>query len=141
MHHGNVSTNFAWLPHHSDPSASVPEDYQDMVVQPLGDRQEFHNQYMQGCYNKFSEGRCAANERERVDMSLRQPQSMMNYTTLGFTKIRAPDHVFQLIREFWELNKDKGQPEQWAKANIYTNVSVERGRIPYSLVGLEVVTR
>ena len=30
---------------------------------------------------------------------------MYNYTKLGYTKIRAPDHVFSLIKEFWDKNK------------------------------------
>ncbi|KAL7556161.1 hypothetical protein ACA910_006268 [Epithemia clementina (nom. ined.)] len=122
MHHPTVSTNYDWLPHNQDPANHpVPPEYQGMPIQYLGDRQSFHDEYMRGCGEKFGVERCAANERERVDMSLRQPQSMYNYTEMGFTKIRAPDHVFSLIKEFWELNKDKGTPEPWARANIYTN--------------------
>merc|ERR1711988_2079209 len=54
-------------------------------------------------------------------MSLRQPQSMYNYTAMGFTKIRAPEHVFSLIKEFWEKNKDKEKVEEWMPGNIYVN--------------------
>lgn len=122
MHHINVSTNYDWLPHNQRPGeVPVPPEYQDMAIQYLGNRQEFHNNFMQGCYDLYGEKRCASNEEERVSMSLRQPQSVYNYTTMGFTKIRAPDHVFSLIKEFWEKNKDNGTPENWAKANIYTN--------------------
>jgi hypothetical protein len=32
---------------------------------------------------------------------------------LGYTKIRAPENVFKLIKEFWEANKDKARPEKW----------------------------
>lgn len=46
---------------------------------------------------------------------------MQNYTKLGFTKIRAPDHVFKLIREFWDENKDKASDESWPVGNTYTN--------------------
>lgn len=38
---------------------------------------------------------------------------MVNYTKNGYVKIRAPDHVFALVKEFWEKNKDKQTPENW----------------------------
>jgi hypothetical protein len=34
-------------------------------------------------------------------------------TKHGYTKIRAPEHVFKLIKEFWELNKGKEKIEMW----------------------------
>lgn len=54
-------------------------------------------------------------------MTMRQPQSMQNYTEVGFKKIRAPEKLFSLIQEFWEKNKNNGQAEQWGIANTYTN--------------------
>lgn len=59
-------------------------------------------------------------ERDRIEMSLRQPQSMQNYTDVGFKKIRAPENVFKLIKQFWETNKDKQKKETWGVANTYT---------------------
>jgi hypothetical protein len=44
-----------------------------------------------------------------------------NYTDVGFKKIRAPEKVFKLIKEFWDKNKDKGKPENWGIGNTYTN--------------------
>lgn len=124
MHHANVSTNYDWLPHNQHAGEiPVPPEYQNMPIQYLGNKQAFHDNYMQGCYDKYSKQRCDENEQQRVEMSLQQPQSVYNYTELGFTKIRAPEHVFTLIQEFWERNKDKGSPEKWAKGNVYTNVS------------------
>jgi prolyl 4-hydroxylase len=38
---------------------------------------------------------------------------MVNYTKFGYTKIRAPENVFKLIKEFWDLNKDKQKVENW----------------------------
>ena len=40
-------------------------------------------------------------------------QCLNNYTKLGYAKIKAPGHVFKLIRDFWETNKDKQSPEPW----------------------------
>jgi hypothetical protein len=65
--------------------------------------------------------RCLSTEADRVEMTLRQPQSMQNYTAVGFKKIRAPEVLFGLIQEFWEKNRDKAKPEQWGVANTYTN--------------------
>jgi prolyl 4-hydroxylase len=38
---------------------------------------------------------------------------MVNYTKLGYIKMRAPDNVFQLIKEFWDLNKENQKVENW----------------------------
>ena len=66
--------------------------------------------------------RCTTNELDRLEMSLRQPQSMRNYTEHGYTKIRAPEHVFKLLKEFWDKNKGREKPENWGVGNIYTYV-------------------
>jgi hypothetical protein len=123
MAHASVSTNFPWLPHNVDPSIETPEEYKGMPLQPLSDRQAFYENYMKGCVDTF-EGkgeRCIENERERVAMNLRQPQSMKNYTEHGFMKIRAPDHLFKLLQEFWETNKDKETEESWPAGKLLTS--------------------
>ena len=46
----------------------------------LGDRQAVHEEYMEGCKQKWgSRGaqRCDFNEKDRLEMSRRQPQSMV----------------------------------------------------------------
>ena len=127
MHYPTVSTNYAWLPHNVDPANHpVPDEYQGMPIQPLGDMKAKYDEYIEGCvehYNKQKAGhgdRCRYNEIDRIHMTLRQPQSVYNYTELGYTKIRAPEHVFKLVKEFWDNNKGKQQPEQWHAGNIYT---------------------
>jgi hypothetical protein len=79
IHHERISTNFAWLPHNIDTSIQTPRPYEGMVVQPLGDRQKFYDDFLQSCKDHFgAKGaqRCLMNERDRIAMSLRQPQSM-----------------------------------------------------------------
>ena len=161
IHYATVSTNYDWLPHNQNPNIPTPRQYEGMPVQPLGDRQKFYQDFLQSCKDHFgtSKGmRCTHNELDRIAMSLRQPQSMQNYTDIGFkskwnsaiglsqiafhgtttskhhkqplttwvpwneyTEIRAPDHVWKLIKEFWEKNKDKQTPENWGVGNTYTN--------------------
>jgi prolyl 4-hydroxylase len=126
MHHRSVSTNYPWLPHNIDPeNHPTPPEYVDMKIQPLGDINERYEHYMNGCVNAYGglEGRgarCIENETDRWKMSLRQPQSMKNYTKMGYTKIRAPDRVYELLKEFWDKNKQFQKPEKWYPANIYT---------------------
>jgi prolyl 4-hydroxylase len=46
----------------------------------LGDRQAVYDKYMDGCREKWGKkgaARCDANERDRLEMSRRQPQSMV----------------------------------------------------------------
>lgn len=79
---------------------------------------------MQGCREKWgAKGakRCDANEEDRLEMSRRQPQSMVNYTSTGFKKIKAPKPLWDIIRNYWETNKDDMAEEQWGMSNIYTN--------------------
>jgi prolyl 4-hydroxylase len=130
MHHLPVSTNYPWLPHNQDPDKyPTPDRYKGMVRQPLGDIKSRYDEYMQGCVNYYNEKKggstgnvsCWDTETGRIAMTLRQPQSMRNYTDTGFRKIRAPTHVFKLLKEFWEKNKQNRQPERWSVGNIYTN--------------------
>jgi hypothetical protein len=125
MHYNGVSDNYPWLPHNVDPEHNpTPQKYKDMVIQPLGDRQKFYEDFLQGCVDKFdSKGkRCVTNERERIAMSLRQPQSMQNYTDIGFKKIKAPPQVFKMIKEFWDANKNSKTLEQWGTGNTYSKL-------------------
>mmetsp|Transcript_6904 Transcript_6904/g.9889 ORF Transcript_6904/g.9889 Transcript_6904/m.9889 type:complete len:368 (+) Transcript_6904:92-1195(+) len=55
-------------------------------------------------------------------MGLRQPQSMQNYTELGFKKIKTPDKIWKLIKSFWDDNQQSIQKkENWPTGNTYTN--------------------
>lgn len=92
---------------------------------PLGDKQAFYDEFIEGCRNHYGGGRkgkaCDSTERDRIAMSLRQPKSMTNYTEMGFKKIKAPEAVFKLIKDFWETNKGKATEENWSVGNTYTN--------------------
>jgi len=93
--------------HHKE----LNQDYQ-----PLGDRRTFHDNYIKGCKEYYAEKhglKCFSNERDRIRMSLRQPKSMVNYTETGYTKIRAPDEVMVLLREFWQANRHRATHENW----------------------------
>ena len=83
MQHAEPSTNYPWLAHNMDPSVPVPQKYKDMVLQPLGDKQSFYNNYINGCKEKFGRkgARCEQNELDRIAMTFRQPQSMQNYVS------------------------------------------------------------
>merc|ERR1719437_333978 len=124
MHYDGVSTNYAWLPHNVDPANNpVPNEYKNMPIQPLGDRQKAYDDLVDGCMKHYGkQGRaCKSVERDRIEMSLLQPQSMVNYTDNGFKKIRAPPELFKLIKDFWEKNKGNRKKEQWFAGNTYTN--------------------
>jgi len=127
-HHRQVSSNYAWLPHNIDPKHyPAPLKYQDMPIQPLGDRQAFYETFLESCEKYYKEkkgqGLCSSTEENRIYQSLKQPSSMQNYTDIGFKKIRTPDRVWKIIQSFWEMNKAKMYTTQevWGKGNTYTN--------------------
>lgn len=123
MHYEGVTKNYAWLPWNVDPSVPTPDEYKNMPIQPLGDKQSFYENNIEGCYEYYQKkgGRCRQTEIDRIEMNLRQPKGMYNYTKLGYTKIRAPDNVFHLIKSFWEKNKGNETLEKWAAGNTYVN--------------------
>ena len=79
MHHAMASTNYAWLPHNVDPSLPTPDEFKDLPVTPLPNRQDAYEDFINGCFEKWGakgKRRCEQTERDRIEMSLRQPQSM-----------------------------------------------------------------
>jgi hypothetical protein len=89
----------------------------------LGDRQSFYEQFMEGCRQHYGSkaNRCDVTENDRITMSIRQPQSMVNYTDTGFMKIKAPTEVMSLLTQHWETNKANMKEEKWASGNVYVN--------------------
>jgi hypothetical protein len=83
-------------------------------------RQTFYNEYMNGCYNHYSRDECLDEEITRMEMNQRQPQSMINMTSTGYMKTKAPDSLMKLLTEFWEQNKDEKEIEEWNSGSIYT---------------------
>jgi hypothetical protein len=115
--HRAVSTNYAWLPHNVDPEnyPTTPLAYQDMPVQPLGNRHQIYLDMLHGCQRAYPENAhfCDHYEYHRMLMNQRQPSSMVNYTKTGFLKTKAPENVVQLVQDFWRNNHFKGKPEIW----------------------------
>lgn len=122
----NVSTNYPWLRHNTDPdNHPTPKEYENVPIQPLGDRQTFYEKYMQGCRDfwggKGKNGECDRYESQRIEHNIRQPPGMMNYTDVGYKKIKCPEHVFKLLADFWEANKQHEGDEGWEPGNIFSN--------------------
>ena len=76
MHHESVTTNYAWLPHNVNESIVTPEKYLGMPIQPLGDRQRFHKEHIEGCVDYYREkgNECLQFEKERIAQALHQPR-------------------------------------------------------------------
>ncbi len=128
QHHAKISTNYDWLPHNdpkrSSPNhpdyVSPPQEYMGMPLQLLGNRQDFYDAFLESCRHRDHDA-CDESERDRLEMNLRQPQSMVNYTTLGFEKVKVPKNVFKVLKQFWEDNKGTEEVEEWIHGNTYTN--------------------
>ena len=46
---------------------------------------------------------------------------MVNYTSTGFKKIKAPKPLWDLISTYWNKNKHNKKEESWGIGNVYTN--------------------
>jgi prolyl 4-hydroxylase len=136
VHHLRVSTNYPWLPHNVDPENNpTPEQYKDMPIQPLGDKQSFYDQFMQrwreSLIEEGADPEYADNEEyERILGNLEQPAIVVNFTSTGYTKIRAPEELRTMLTKFWEDNKEFQVEEDHQSIlnqfeNVTTMVSVE----------------
>jgi len=123
VHHATVSTNYPSLPHNSRTGVVPPIQYEEMPLQTLGNKEKFYNEFMEGCRNHYGSRAhmCDATERDRIKMSLDQPQAMKNYTDTGFKKIRAPDELYRLLKDHWDRNRDRKVQEKWTVGNTYVN--------------------
>jgi prolyl 4-hydroxylase len=92
------------------------------LADTFGNKQALYDEYMDGCRAAVPETDLAScNDDYRVNMNLHQPSSMRNYTRLGFKKIKTPERVFNLLKDFWERNKDR-QYTEWNTVNVYHNM-------------------
>jgi len=114
--------HYPWLSQHdNDPTTiPIPEESEDVKIEPL-DRKDIYSRYMEGCYDRYDQHTCEMHEKERVAQCLRQPQSMVNYTEYGYVKIRTPEKLFRLIKNFWDQNRHNASIEKWNYGNSYTN--------------------
>eukprot|EP00558_Chaetoceros_sp_UNC1202_P011579 CAMPEP_0197240252 /NCGR_PEP_ID=MMETSP1429-20130617/6576_1 /TAXON_ID=49237 /ORGANISM="Chaetoceros sp., Strain UNC1202" /LENGTH=407 /DNA_ID=CAMNT_0042699851 /DNA_START=1 /DNA_END=1224 /DNA_ORIENTATION=+ len=119
--------NYPWLPHNTDPSNNpTPTEHQNVAPQILGNRQQFYENYMQGCRDfwtdKGKDGRvCDENDEERITHNQHQAHSMVNFTDVGYKKIKAPENVYNMLLDFWNENKDKEEDESWFVGNAFVN--------------------
>lgn len=47
--------------------------------------------------------------------------TIQNYTEVGYKKMKAPSATFQMISDFWQLNKSTQTPEDWSIGSIFVN--------------------
>jgi prolyl 4-hydroxylase len=99
-----------------------------LVDNPLGgmEKNNFYNEFINGCRENYApDGHlCDITEEERIEMNLRQPAGMVNYTELGFAKVRAPDDLVNALTHFWTTNHRSPHNipnEIWPRGNTYTN--------------------
>jgi hypothetical protein len=71
----------------------------------LPDQERIYQEFMKGCYEKYSQRHCDDYENDRIKMSLEQPQSMVNFTSTGFKKIKAPEHLYNMLKNHFDRNE------------------------------------
>jgi len=95
---------------------------------PFVGKQAMYDKYLLGCREnnppKFegdASDLCAVYEFDRLAMNKDQPKSMVNFTSAGYAKIKAPKEAVKLLTEFWNEHKNEQQPEDWDSPNTYVN--------------------
>lgn len=72
-------------------------------------KQHFYDDFIENCVQRSDE--CRSEEADRMFMNRYQPPAMVNYTKTGFAKIRAPEELFQLLKNFWDANYNRAESE------------------------------
>lgn len=57
----------------------------------------------------------------RLVNNRKQPEGLPQFTSVGFKKITVPDDVWDLIKTYYEENKDSPKKEKWGQNNVFTN--------------------
>ena len=82
----------------------------------------YNNHFLRGCADSFGEELCLRSERERIEMSKRQPPTMRNMTKgLGFHKTKVPKDMFEMLLDFWNNNRQEARTEEWSAGSTYFN--------------------
>ncbi|CAM9512269.1 unnamed protein product [Pylaiella littoralis] len=50
-----------------------------------------------------------------------QPAALPRFTDVGFKKVTVPDDVWDMVKTYYEENKNTPKKEQWSKYNVFTN--------------------
>jgi hypothetical protein len=69
---------------------------------------------------KNKDGICGFQDEYRIKMNSEQPGSVYNYTKEGYKKIKCPEELLAIVKEFWESNRDRAEIE-WKDYNVYHN--------------------
>mmetsp|Transcript_5236 Transcript_5236/g.7561 ORF Transcript_5236/g.7561 Transcript_5236/m.7561 type:complete len:435 (+) Transcript_5236:120-1424(+) len=83
-----------------------------------------YHEFMDECREAAGDSavwKCNNGEIDRLKMNRLQPTTMRNFTRNGFEKIRAPEEMFAIIKEFWEKNNQRNETE-WHTVNTYHNM-------------------
>jgi prolyl 4-hydroxylase len=83
-------------------------------------RLKAYEEFMDGCYERYSLERCERTEYDRVAMNFDQPPTVTNYTFAGYAKLPVPSGALQLLKEVWKHN-ESARLEYWDEGNSYTN--------------------
>lgn len=67
---------------------------------------------------------CERDNNHRIRMNVLQPRSVINFTSTGFQKIRAPEPLFKLLKQFWDLNRHRAYIEMNEPSPYHNSWSV-----------------
>ena len=92
------------------------------------DKQAVYDTFITECVSR--DKNCEAENKIRIKMNVEQPKSVVNYTKTGFKKIRAPESLYRLIKEFWDNNRDETSVELNGASPYHNSWSVPTNILP-----------
>ena len=104
-------------------SAATHGAYDDVSWAVMDDKNvtsPIYKDFMESCARVAGQEFCTSQENWRMQMNMYQTQSVYNYTKTGFMKTRAPHDLFQLLRSFFDRNREELTIE-WSEITTFHN--------------------
>jgi prolyl 4-hydroxylase len=104
----------------STASYGAYDDFSWAIMDDKSVNSQTYKDFRMNCARVTNESFCASQENWRMQMNMYQTRSVYNYTEMGFLKTKAPKELFQLIRSFFDRNKDEMIVE-WSELTTFHN--------------------
>jgi hypothetical protein len=103
---------------YDDMSWAIMSD--QMSAAGIGRQKAAYHEFIASCARVASASYCASQENWRMQMNMYQTRSVYNYTQAGYLKSKAPEELYQLVRSFFDRNKDQ-LSEEWQDITTFHN--------------------
>ena len=90
------------------------------LVNKFGSHSRKYEGFIDSCITRHG-SKCTLSENYRRYHNLHVPKNKINYTDVGFLKMKAPTAVFDALHDLFHANKHKAVKENWSHGKTLLN--------------------